>query len=61
MSDKQASKLVEVTLAKPHAHAGVRYAAGAKIKVDEPTATWLADHKVIYVSAAPAAAKEGAK
>lgn len=61
MSEKQASKLVEVTLAKPHSHAGVAYAAGNKIKVDEPTAKWLADNKVIHVSAAPAAAKEGAK
>lgn len=61
MSEKQETKLVEVTLAKRHTHAGVEYAAGTKIKVDEPTAKWLADNKVINVSAAPVAAKEGAK
>ena len=47
MSEKQETKLVEVTLAKRHTHAGVEYAAGTKIKVDEPTAKWLADNKVI--------------
>lgn len=60
MSEKQETKLVEVTLATPITHAGVPYAAGAKVKVDEPTAKWLADHKYINVTAA-AAAKEGAK
>ena len=61
MSEKQDAKLVEVTLAKPHTHAGKDYDAGDKIKVDEPTAKWLADNQVINVTAAPAAAKEGAK
>jgi hypothetical protein len=34
-------KLVEVTLAKPHEHAGVKYKAGDKIKVNEPDRDWL--------------------
>lgn len=51
-------QLVEVTLAKPHTHAGVPYDTGAKIKVSAPIAKWLADHKIIN---APAAAKDGGK
>ncbi len=61
MSEKQATKLVEVTLAKPHTHAGVPYGIGDKVKVDEPTAKWMTDNKIVNVSAAPVAAKEGAK
>lgn len=61
MNEKQEIKLIEVTLAKPHTHAGVPYVAGDKIKVDEPTAKWLADNKIVNVTAAPAAAKEGVK
>lgn len=61
MSEKNESKLVEVTLAKPHTHAGVLYPAGSKIKVDDPTAKWLVDNQVVNVNAAPVAAKEGAK
>ena len=61
MSEKQETKLVEVTLAVPHTDAGTEYKAGAKIKVDESTAKWLADNKKIVITAAPTAAKEGAK
>ncbi|WP_054075430.1 DUF7210 family protein [Comamonas testosteroni] len=41
-----------VELIKPHTHAGVRYASGAHLDVDEATARWLIDHAV---------AKEGAQ
>jgi hypothetical protein len=61
MNEKHETKLVEVILAKPHTHAGQDHAAGDKIKVDEPTAKWLADNEIIKISAAPVAAKEGAK
>ena len=33
-------------LIKPHTHAGVRYAPGAHLDVDEATARWLIDHAV---------------
>lgn len=61
MSGKHEPKLIEVTLVKRHTHAGVEYAPGTKIHVDEPTAKWLADHRIINVNAAPIAAKEGVK
>jgi hypothetical protein len=44
-------KLVEVTLAKPHTHAGTPYVAGAKIKVTETERDWLAKAGVIEVEA----------
>ena len=49
MSEKQKAeqKLVEVTLLKPHTHAGVPHAAGAKLKVNEPTRDWLATNQII--------------
>lgn len=49
MSEKKKAeqKLVEVTLLKPHIHAGVRYATGAKIKVNEAVCDWLAANKII--------------
>lgn len=55
---KQEPKLVEVTLAKPHKHAGEQKAAGDKIKVTEPERDWLADNQII--NNAPKA-QEGAK
>lgn len=33
-------------LIKPHTHAGVRYAPGVHLDVDEATARWLIDHAV---------------
>lgn len=53
-----ATNKVEVTLAKPHKHAGAQCQAGDKIMVDAVTAKWLADHQLIVT---PPAAKEGAK
>lgn len=49
MSEKKKAeqKLVEVTLLKPHTHAGVPYDADAKIKVNEAARNWLADNKII--------------
>lgn len=35
-----------VELIKTHTHAGVRYAPGAHLDVDEATARWLIDHAV---------------
>ena len=46
MSEKPQQKMVEVTLAKEHNHAGKAYQAGAKIKVTEPERDWLVTHKV---------------
>jgi hypothetical protein len=40
-------KLVEVTVQKPHTHAGVKYQAGAKVKVNEAERDWLAANKII--------------
>lgn len=37
----------EVTLLKPHTHAGRDYAAGDKLTVRPPIATWLRAHGVI--------------
>ena len=56
MSNKTApagAKLEEVTLLKPHTHAGKKLAAGAKIRVNATDKQWLIDHKVI--AGAPAA------
>jgi hypothetical protein len=61
MSEKHEPKLVEITLVKPHTHAGKDHAAGDTLQVDEPTAKWLADNEIINIPAAPVAAKEGAK
>lgn len=63
MNEKQEPRLVEVTLAKPHTHAGVDYAAGARIKVDESTAKWLADNQVTTTTTTATASepKEGKK
>lgn len=49
MSDpkKAEQKQVEVTLLKPHTHAGKSYDTGAKIKVDEASRDWLVANKVI--------------
>lgn len=41
MNDPDTSKQVEVTLAKPHTHAGVAYDVKAKIKVTAPERDWL--------------------
>lgn len=46
-SNKAEQKLVEVTLLKPHTHAGVRHAAGAKVKVNEAERDWLAAKQII--------------
>lgn len=48
MSEEK-QKLVEVTLAKPHTHAGEKLPAGSKIKVTEPERDWLAGAEVITV------------
>ena len=59
MSDKKPEvPMVEVTLTRPHTHAGVDYPAGAKITVREADRAWLAAHKVINVAAKP---QDGAK
>lgn len=55
---KKEPKLVEVTLAKRHTHAGVDYDIGAKIQVTEPEKAWLVDNKI--VGELPQA-KDGAK
>ena len=55
---KQEARLVEVTLAKPHKHAGEEKATGEKIKVTEPERDWLASRGII--NNAPTA-QEGAK
>ena len=47
MSEKEAPKLVEVKLDKPHTHAGQTHAAGAKIKVTETERDWLQKAGVI--------------
>ena len=47
MNDKaKEPKLVPVTLAKAHEHAGKRYEAGEKIQVTEPDAKWLSDNGI---------------
>ena len=51
MSEKEALKLVEVKLDKPHTHAGQSYAAGAKIKVTETERDWLQTAGVIVTTA----------
>lgn len=42
----------KVKLIKPHTHAGVDYAPGALIEVDEATAQWLAEQGVIEANEA---------
>lgn len=44
---KPEPKRVEVTLAKPHTHAGKDCKAGDKISVTETQRAWLAKHGVI--------------
>lgn len=45
-------------LIKPHTHAGVLYATGSRLDVDEATARWLIDHAVAQeVAVADAAPK----
>lgn len=52
-------KRVEVTLIKPHRHAGEKHAAGAKIRVTEPERDWLVANGVIEKPAeAPAGGKK---
>lgn len=49
---------MNIELLKPHTHAGVRYAPGAHLDVDEATARWLIDHAVAQeVAVADAAPK----
>ncbi len=59
MNQSAGPKQVEVSLIKPHTHAGERYAAGDKISVTEPVRDWLAGAGIINKPAAQA--KEGAK
>jgi hypothetical protein len=47
VNEAPVQKLVEVTLGKPHTHAGVQYADGAKIKVSEAEREWLIAHDVV--------------
>ncbi|KAF7600623.1 MAG: hypothetical protein CGU28_03125 [Candidatus Dactylopiibacterium carminicum] len=56
---KQVATKLDVTLLKPHTHAGTRYATGDKIQVTEPERDWLAGAGIINKPAAQA--KEGAK
>lgn len=58
MSEPQDQKLVEVTLAKPHTHAGVAHDAKARIKVTASDREWLITQGVVN---APTAPKESAK
>ncbi len=44
---QQTEKTVKVTLAKKHTHAGVDHPVGADLDVDEATAKWLRDNKVV--------------
>lgn len=49
---------MNIELLKPHTHAGVRYAPGAHLDIDEATARWLIDHAVAQeVAVADAATK----
>lgn len=49
---------MNIELLKPHTHAGVRYAPGAHLDIDEATARWLIDHAVAQeVAVADAAPK----
>lgn len=41
------AKQLEVTLAKPHTHAGARFDAGAKIQVTEPERDWLVANQIV--------------
>ncbi len=42
-----------IELIKPHTHAGVLYAAGGRIDVDEATARWLIERGVAKPTEAP--------
>jgi hypothetical protein len=53
MNEPKEPRLFEVTLGKPHTHAGSDYKAGDKIMVDKPTRDWLTANDVLQ--------KEGAK
>lgn len=44
---QEQQRLFEVTLVKPHTHAGKQFEAGAKLKVNEPTRAWMAANKII--------------
>lgn len=55
---KQDHRLVEVTLGKPHEHAGNQHQAGEKIRVSHAERDWLIANAIIT---APTAQKEGAK
>lgn len=44
---EQKQKTVEVTLAKPHTHAGTPHPAGAKIQVSEPVRAWMVENKIV--------------
>jgi len=57
MSEK--IKMSDVTLKKPHKHAGQPRAAGDVIRVTEPEAAWLAARGVIESPAASRAAAGG--
>lgn len=59
MTKEAGPKRVEVTLKKPHTHAGKRRQAGDKIMVTEPQRDWLVAQAII--NATPAASKDGAK
>lgn len=54
MTKEAGPKRVEVTLAKPHRHAGEKYPAGAKIQVTEHDRDWLVANEIISKPAAPA-------
>lgn len=56
----QKPKLIKVTLAKAHTHAGKAYAAGDKINVREATAAWLKKAGVVADNAAAAKPEKGA-
>jgi len=47
-------------LIKPHTHAGVLYATGSRLDVDEATARWLIDHAVAKEDAQEVAVADAA-
>lgn len=54
-SQAPSQKTETVKLLKPHTHAGKEHPAGAEVRVDEPTATWLRAVGVIADKTEPAA------
>lgn len=48
----------DVTLMKPHTHAGVQYPAGATLRVTPAEARWLASHQVTEPETTPALHEE---